>query len=223
MSNYCSDCGKPLATGAGFCGACGASVSQRQQGFSGMGGQQQSGGYAPAQPPYQPSYGQSSTYSRRPDREISGLSWMIEPYRRYADFNGRSRRMEYWMFTLFQTIVLFVLGGITLAGIPWVELAAHSQAVEQGLAAGPEPQPGPLVWIGGGLLLIWWLASFIPSIAVTVRRFHDQEKSGWFYLLGMIPYVGGLILLVFMFMDGTRGPNQYGDDPKGQGGGDVFR
>ncbi|MDZ3831226.1 MAG: DUF805 domain-containing protein [Sphingopyxis sp.] len=68
---------------------------------------------------------------------------------------------------------------------------------------------------------IFALATIIPSIAVAVRRLHDQDKSGWFYLLSFIPYVGGIILLVFMCIDGTRGPNRFGPDPKG-GSADIF-
>ena len=63
----------------------------------------------------------------------------------------------------------------------------------------------------GGLVAI---ALFIPSLAVQIRRFHDQDKSGWFVLLAFIPYVGGLIVLVFMCIEGTPGPNRFGSDPK---------
>lgn len=59
------------------------------------------------------------------------------------------------------------------------------------------------------------LAAFIPAIACQVRRFHDQDKPGWYLLLGLIPFVGGIIVLVFMCLEGTRGPNQFGPDPKG--------
>jgi uncharacterized membrane protein YhaH (DUF805 family) len=62
-----------------------------------------------------------------------------------------------------------------------------------------------------GLLI---LAILIPSLAVQVRRFHDQDKSGWFILLSFIPYIGGLIILVFMCLEGTSGDNKYGPDPK---------
>ena len=71
--------------------------------------------------------------------------------------------------------------------------------------------------LGGTGLLVFgllYLAIIIPSIAVQVRRFHDQDKSGWMVLLGLIPYVGGIILLVFMLLEGTRGPNRFGPDPK---------
>ena len=71
-------------------------------------------------------------------------------------------------------------------------------------------QFAPYVLIFGLL----WLAIIIPSLAVTVRRLHDQDKTGWLVLLGLIPFVGGLILLVFMLLEGTKGPNQYGPDPK---------
>jgi uncharacterized membrane protein YhaH (DUF805 family) len=76
--------------------------------------------------------------------------------------------------------------------------------------------------MGLGLLVLWWLGTLIPSIAVAVRRFHDQNQSGWLYLLCLIPYVGGIVLLVFMCLDGTPGPNRFGPDPKGRGAGDVF-
>ncbi|WP_442800310.1 DUF805 domain-containing protein [Sphingobium sp. C100] len=83
---------------------------------------------------------------------------------------------------------------------------------------------------GGGaslfmiLLGLLVLALIIPSFAVQVRRFHDQDKSGWFVLLNFIPYVGGLIVLVFMFLEGTKGENRYGPDPKAGAAdvGDIF-
>ena len=76
-----------------------------------------------------------------------------------------------------------------------------------------------------GIFVLGYLAIFIPMLAVQVRRFHDQDLSGWFILLGFIPYLGGLIMLVFMCIDGTPGPNRFGPDPKGRGEGysDVFR
>ena len=83
---------------------------------------------------------------------------------------------------------------------------------------------------GGGALativlaigVIGALALFVPGIAVQVRRFHDQDRSGWFVLLSFVPYVGGLILLVFMCLPGTVGPNRFGPDPKGENLSDVF-
>ena len=76
------------------------------------------------------------------------------------------------------------------------------------------PNPAMLGFLAVGA--IFFLASFLPGLAVQVRRFHDQNLSGWLVLLGLIPYIGGIIVLVFMCIDGTKGPNQYGEDPKGQ-------
>ncbi|KQR18411.1 MULTISPECIES: DUF805 domain-containing protein [Xanthomonas] len=127
------------------------------------------------------------------------MEWMLLPLKRYADFEGRSRRKEYWMFMLLQVIVLVVLG------------------IMFGIAAavmGGENGPGPLAWVVGAIMAIFVLALIVPSIAVTVRRLHDQGKSGWFYLISFVPYVGGFVVLVFMCLDGTPGPNQYGESPK---------
>lgn len=129
------------------------------------------------------------------------MEWMIIPLKRYADFSGRSRRMEYWMFTLFQIIVIFV---------PFFFLMPFGDL---------DGEVPTLFW----LLLLAYLAIFlIPSIAVTVRRFHDQDKSGWFYLLSFIPYIGGLIVFVFMCLEGTKGPNRFGPDPLGGGAEEIF-
>jgi uncharacterized membrane protein YhaH (DUF805 family) len=73
-----------------------------------------------------------------------------------------------------------------------------------------------------GLSILWSLFAFIPNLAVTIRRLHDTDKSGWFILLGLIPLVGAIVLLVFYFMDGTRGPNRFGPDPKGEGHSQTF-
>ena len=115
------------------------------------------------------------------------LAWMLLPLKRYADFEGRSSRKEFWMFLLFTNLVaatLFVFGA----------------AVSRDL--------------GAGLLLLGVLGALLPFIAVQVRRFHDQGKSGWFALLNLIPYVGIVIVLIFMAIDGAAGDNQYGSNPK---------
>ena len=136
------------------------------------------------------------------------MEWMLMPYRRYADFEGRSCRMEYWMFTLFTVLVGAALVILMVAG---------------GVASsGNGEQAGPLFWIGIAAIVIWGLASIIPSIAVQVRRFHDQDRSGWMILLGIIPYVGSIIVFVFMCLEGTRGANRYGADPLDPSGVSVF-
>jgi uncharacterized membrane protein YhaH (DUF805 family) len=140
------------------------------------------------------------------------MEWMLMPYRRYADFSGRSRRKEYWMFVLFTTLVMLAGGAlIAMGGVFDLDPATGA------------PQFNALAWIGFAIIGIFGLASFIPTLAVVVRRLHDQDKSGWFILLQFIPYVGGIIIFVLMCLDGTRGENRFGPDPKGvQNLGDVF-
>lgn len=138
------------------------------------------------------------------------MEWMLMPYKRYFDFSGRSRRKEYWMFLLLFVIVYAVGFALMFGG-------GMSFDPTTGAAA-----PGGIFYVGGGLLGIFVLASFIPALAVQVRRFHDQDKSGWFVLLNFIPYLGGLIVLVFMCLEGTKGPNRFGPDPKDPSGAEVF-
>ncbi|WBY16240.1 DUF805 domain-containing protein [Erythrobacteraceae bacterium WH01K] len=120
------------------------------------------------------------------------MDWMTLPLKRYAEFSGRSRRREYWMFVLFIIAVS--------VGIGIVEAIL-------GLSATIGDAYGPIS-------LLFLLAIFVPSLAVQVRRFHDQGRSGWFVLLNFVPFIGTLIVLVFMCLDGTDGPNEYGPDPK---------
>lgn len=128
------------------------------------------------------------------------MEWMLMPLKRYAEFSGRSRRMEYWMFLLGVVIVAIILSIIeSILGL-------------SGMVGG----------FYGPLTLLLVLAIIIPGIAVQVRRFHDQDKTGWLVLLGFIPIIGGIIVLVFMCLEGTKGPNQYGPDPKGASDPAVF-
>lgn len=106
----------------------------------------------------------------------------------YANFAGRARRREYWMFLLCNIIVailLMIADGILFAVI--------------GI---------------GGLSLLYTLGVIVPGIAVSIRRLHDVGKSGWWLLLGCVP-IAGLVLLVFMLMDGEPGDNAWGRNPKG--------
>ena len=139
------------------------------------------------------------------------MEWMLMPYRRYADFSGRSRRKEYWMFVLLTSIIGLLCVALMFAG------GFATSTVD-----GEPAAPGPMFWLGVTALTIFGVGSIIPSIAVQVRRFHDQDKSGWMLLLGFIPYVGGIVVLVFMCLEGTRGPNRFGADPKDPSAASVF-
>ncbi|MBL1073326.1 DUF805 domain-containing protein [Nocardia sp. 2] len=116
----------------------------------------------------------------------------------YANFNGRARRSELWWWVLGFFLVYFATA--ILAGL--------LSAIHESLGI-----------VGMLLYAVVLLGGLVPNLAVTVRRLHDTDKSGWFILLGFIPLVGGIILLVFYCMEGTPGPNQYGPDPKNPHGG----
>jgi uncharacterized membrane protein YhaH (DUF805 family) len=118
------------------------------------------------------------------------MNWYLEVLKKYAVFDGRARRKEYWMFSLVNMIIGFVLGLI------------------EGFAGGGVSD-GP-----GVLGTIYTLAVFIPAIAVAVRRLHDTDRSGWWLLIGLIPLIGIIALIVFMVLDSEPGDNQYGPNPK---------
>jgi len=111
---------------------------------------------------------------------------------RYADFSGRARRAEFWWFGVVNFGVLF---GILVV---WAIAGSSSDA----FAA-----------LGVIVYLVYVLGTIVPSLAVAVRRLHDTGKSGWMLLIGLIPFVG-ILLLVFYFTDGDREVNQYGPSPK---------
>jgi uncharacterized membrane protein YhaH (DUF805 family) len=135
------------------------------------------------------------------------MEWMLMPLRRYAEFSGRSQRKEYWMFSLGILIAYALLFGLLSIGL-----------------LGGKEDAGAGMFSGAFMIIImiFVVGIFIPSLAVQVRRFHDQDKSGWFILLNLIPYLGGIIVLVMMCLDGTPGPNRYGPDPKGRIDAEVF-
>jgi len=123
------------------------------------------------------------------------MEWYLKVVKdNYANFEGRARRKEYWMFVLINLCIMFVLY------IPLI------------IGAGMESES--LTLIGAVLVGIYALAVLVPSIAVVVRRLHDQDKSGWYYLIAFIPFIGGIWLLILMVAEGTHGSNQYGEDPK---------
>ena len=145
------------------------------------------------------------------------LEWMLMPYRRYADFSGRSQRKEYWMFTLFSVLVATVLVVLMIAG--GFNFFAEAE----------DMQPNVLGYIAVAVLAVFGLGSFIPSLAVAVRRFHDRDMSGWwvlgFGILSNIPLIGwiaSIANLVIMALPGTPGANRFGDDPLNPHSADVF-
>ena len=134
------------------------------------------------------------------------MDMMLAPLRKYADFYGRATRTEYWMFFLFRVLlaVAFVIPLIILAALDGgTPVDADGNASGFGVAAG-------LILVLGGLV---YVALLIPELAVTVRRFHDQDLSGWLVLLGLVP-MGGFVVFIFMLLQGTSGTNRHGPDPR---------
>lgn len=114
----------------------------------------------------------------------------------YATFKGRARRSEYWFIQLFLIITNVAVGAI--------DLVLMNGDVDRFIANG-----------GGGIVgLVWILVTIVPALAVLVRRLHDTGKSGWWVLMGFVPFAGAIVLFVFTVLDSTSGENKYGLSPK---------
>ena len=113
------------------------------------------------------------------------MNGYLATLKKYADFSGRARRTEYWLFVLFSMVITMVLGVVDyVLGSPGI--------------------------VG----LLFALAILIPSIAVGVRRLHDTDRSGWWLLIAFIPIIGTIALLVFLLLDSNPGENRFGSSPK---------
>lgn len=106
------------------------------------------------------------------------MQWYVKVIKNYADFYGRARRMEYWMFELINALITGLLVLLPVIG------------------------------------MVYGLFILIPSIAVTFRRLHDTGRSAWWWLVNLIPIIGNIIFIVFLFQDSEPGRNQYGMNPK---------
>jgi uncharacterized membrane protein YhaH (DUF805 family) len=113
------------------------------------------------------------------------MNWYLDVLKKYAVFQGRARRKEYWMFVLFN-----ILAGILLLIIDI------------------------FIGLFGMLSFIYSVGVIIPSLAVCVRRLHDTGRTGWWILIGLIPLIGPIVLLVFLCLDSKPEENQYGPNPK---------
>ena len=113
------------------------------------------------------------------------MNYYTQVLSKYAEFNGRARRSEYWYFVLINIVISIVI-----------------YLVDAGIGS------------FGVLGIIYTLGILIPGIAVGVRRLHDTGRSGWYLLLAFIPFIGAIILLIFMAQDSVAGENEYGQYPK---------
>ncbi len=120
------------------------------------------------------------------------MNWYLKVLKKYAVFEGRAQRAEYWYFILFTILISIVLAFIDMA------TGTFNQETGFGVISG-----------------IYSLAVLIPTIAVGVRRLHDTNRTGWWILIGLIPLIGFIVLLVFFVMDSDPSANEYGENPKG--------
>ncbi len=123
------------------------------------------------------------------------MNWFLQALQRYAEFGGRSRRSEFWYFILFSTIISLILS--------FLDEAIGFTFDDTGFF--------------GALSSIYSLAILIPSIAVGVRRLHDTGRTGWWYLLLLVPFIGIIVLIIFWVQDGEPGTNKWGRNPKESG------
>ena len=113
------------------------------------------------------------------------MNWYLAVIKQYAVFSGRSRRQEYWMFTLINIIISIELS--------FIDGAVGTAGVLQG---------------------IYGLALLLPSIGVTIRRLHDTGHSAWWIFIGVVPIIGAIIMIIFLVKDSDPGENRYGPNPK---------
>ena len=123
------------------------------------------------------------------------MNWYLKCLKQYIDFWGRARRKEYWMFTLWNVVIIMFLAALEAIG---TEIESDSF----------------VSYIPMVLYLLYGLFILIPSFTVSVRRLHDIGKSGWWILIGLIPLIGSIILLVWYCREGQRCENEWGPDPK---------
>lgn len=117
------------------------------------------------------------------------MNWYLAVLKKYAVFDGRASRTEFWMFTLINLIAGMVIG--------FVDRMLGTTGTHG-------------IGILGGL---YNLAVLLPSIGVAIRRLHDTDRSGWWFLLIFVPILGWIALLVFYILESQEGDNQYGPKP----------
>lgn len=126
-------------------------------------------------------------------------------WKKYATFSGRASRSEYWWWMLISVGVSIVLQIIIAAG------NTGSTSSATGVVSAT---PGPIAFIGFILALVWGLAAIVPSLALTARRLHDVNMSAWMILIGLVPFLGGLALLVMTILPSNPQGQRF-DRPEG--------
>lgn len=123
------------------------------------------------------------------------MKWYLEAWKKYVEFSGRARRKEYWMFVLFNAI--FAIIAVLLDMLLGTGYAVSDVVLPYGI-----------------IYSLYCLAVLLPGLAITVRRLHDLGKSGGWFFISFVPFIGGIWLFVLLCLEGTAGENKYGNDPK---------
>ncbi|TGB01462.1 DUF805 domain-containing protein [Halobacillus salinus] len=126
------------------------------------------------------------------------MKWYLKALKKYAVFRGRARRKEYWMYILINFLVFMGLGGLDA-----LIFGENSPLVTE------DAPPTILFYI----MLLYYLGTILPTLAVTVRRLHDSGRSGWWFLISFIPLIGAIVMLVFTVME-SDSENRFGSNPK---------
>lgn len=118
------------------------------------------------------------------------MNWFISAVRKYAVFDGRARRKEFWFYELFYFVFFIALA--------WIDRFTGTFDVRNSV---------------GFLSGLFAIAMFLPSLGVTIRRLHDTDRTGWWLLMVFVPFIGLIWLLVLLVLEGTPGDNRFGRDP----------
>lgn len=191
---FCKNCREQIGDNDAECPRCGETTGNQPQPRYRPPQNQQYQQQAPVfqQPNFESQY-------QKPDitmRQIilSIFKGYISVIKNYIDFSGRARRTEYWLFYLCNMIIAAISYVFYFIGI--------------------KIQSNTMIMIFALFILIFGLVVLLPGIAVTVRRLHDIGKSGIWYFITFVPFIGGICLLILLVTAGTTGSNQYGLDPK---------
>ena len=120
------------------------------------------------------------------------MQHFVNALKKYAVFSGRATRSEYWYFVLFYSIFAFVISVVE----GFIPVSSGS---------------GKFMWLS----VLYMLVMILPSFGLVFRRLHDTGRSGWWWLINLVPFVGVVVFLVFMCLDSAPGENQYGSSSKG--------
>ena len=175
----CSQCGAVNADESRFCNKCGSTLGESRYDVSGATSQCQFQQPNPRQPHATMGFGDAIRVCMK---------------EKYASFQGRATRAEYWFFALFCFLVLF--GAIIVGAMLGAALSGGDSDVTVGAVV--------------VVYFVFILAFICPSVSVAVRRLHDTGRSGWWYFIGFVPYVGGIVLFVFALLGSQEHDNEYG-------------